>query len=45
MLSLNLEESTTPAIIITDIRYHKSGVYILKERIITKEIRAPTPME
>jgi len=45
VLSRNRDESTIPAIIITEIRYQTSGVYILKARIITKDMSAPTPVE
>jgi hypothetical protein len=43
--SLNRDESTNPATIKTEIRYHTSGVYILNVRMTTKLIREPTPAE
>jgi len=44
-LSFSLDDSTSPPVIIIEIRYHKSGEYILRDSINTSAVSAPTPTE
>ena len=44
-MSFNLDDNTIPPTIIIEIRYHISGEYILRERINTSAVNAPTPTE
>jgi hypothetical protein len=45
MSSLNLDESTNPAIKTAEIRYPKRGAYILNESTDTNASNEPTPTE
>jgi hypothetical protein len=45
VLSFNREESISPAIRISGIRYQKRGTPIFNERMITIPVNAPAPTE